>query len=192
MRKTKRSLYYRRVIKSRHAKTKVYIRHNGLLILYMCISYKRCSENARRLIIKQFKCIRIRNHSCSRDIWFFMICYRYTTLNVEKRFRHLHVLSHVHFFLFPKIEFSTNLPIFLSSPCLVVGNPVFLLIFCFAAVIPTALFQEKLNPRIFICIAISCNTQKLQQPKTTHKVCSGTDRGLCLSIPNYQVPYTIS
>ena len=64
--------------------------------------------------------------------------------------------------------------------------------FCFAAVIPTALFQEKLNPRIFICIAISCNTQKLQQPKTTHKVCSGTDRGLCLSIPNYQVPYTIS
>lgn len=102
------------------------------------------------------------------------------------------VLSHVHFFLFPKIEFSTNLPIFLSSPCLVVGNPVFLLIFCFAAVIPTALFHEKLNPRIFICIAISCNTQKLQQPKTTHKVCSGTDRGLYLSIPNYQVPYTIS
>lgn len=73
------------------------------------------------------------------------------------------------FLLFPKIEFSTNLPIFLSSPCLVVGNPVFLLIFCFAAVIPTALFQEKLNPRIFICIAISCNTQKLQQPKTAHK-----------------------
>lgn len=81
---------------------------------------------------------------------------------------------------------------FFSSPCLVVGNPVFLLIFCFAAVIPTALFQEKLNPRIFICIAISCNTQKPQQPRTAHKVCSGTDRGLCLSIPNHQVPYTIS
>lgn len=158
----------------------------------MCIFYKRCSEKARRHIIKQIKCIRIRNHSCSRHILFFMICCRYTTKNVEMCFRHLHILCHVHFFLFPKIEFSTILPIFLSSPCLVVGNPVFLLIFCLAAVIPTALFQEKLNPRIFICIAISCNTQKPQQPKTVHKVCSGTDRGLCLSIPNHQVPYTKS
>ena len=98
-----------------------------------------------------------------------------------------HFLSS-HFFLFPKIEFRTNLPTFRSKPCLVVGIPVFLLIFCLAAVIPTARFQEKLNPRIFIYIVISCNTQKLPQPKTTHKVCFGTDRGLCLNIPNYQVP----
>ena len=93
-----------------------------------------------------------------------------------------------HFFLFPKIEFRTNLPTFLSKPCLVVGIPVFLLIFCLAAVIPTALFQEKLNPFIFIYIVISYNTQKLPPPKTTHKVCFGTNRGLCPNIPNYQVP----
>lgn len=42
------------------------------------------------------------------------------------------------------------LPTFLSKPCLVVGMPVFRLIFCFTAVIPTALFSEKLNPGIFI------------------------------------------
>ena len=75
------------------------------------------------------------------------------------------VLSHVRFFLFPKIEFSTNLPIFLSSPCLVVGNPVFLLIFCFAAVIPTALFQEKLNPRISYALQYHVTHKSYSSPK---------------------------
>ena len=40
------------------------------------------------------------------------------------------------------------LPIFLSSPLLEVGMPVFLLKFCFACVIPKALFQEKESPGI--------------------------------------------
>ena len=62
-----------------------------------------------------------------------------------------------YFFLEPKIESSTILPTFLSNPCLVVGIPVFLLIFCLAAVIPIALLREKLNPRIFITISILYN-----------------------------------
>ena len=37
-------------------------------------------------------------------------------------------------------------PIFLSTPCREVGTPVFRAKFCFALVIPNALFQEKENP----------------------------------------------
>ena len=39
-------------------------------------------------------------------------------------------------------------PVFLSIPCLVIGIPVVLLIFCFACVIPSALFQENVSPGI--------------------------------------------
>lgn len=57
-----------------------------------------------------------------------------------------------YFFLEPKIAFIMVLPTFRSNPCLVIGIPVFRLIFCLTAVIPTALFKEKLNPGIFIVI----------------------------------------
>ncbi len=55
------------------------------------------------------------------------------------------------------------LPIFLSNPFLEVGMPVFLLKFCFACVIPKALFQEKESPGIltddlFFHIAINFYT----------------------------------
>ena len=45
-------------------------------------------------------------------------------------------------------------PIFLSSPCLVIGIPVALLTFCLIFVTPTALLSENDNPGIFI----SCNS----------------------------------
>ena len=50
---------------------------------------------------------------------------------------------------YPNIFLRINLPIFLSSPPFEVGIPVFLLKFCFACVIPKALFQEKESPGIF-------------------------------------------
>ena len=63
-----------------------------------------------------------------------------------------------YFFLEPKIESSTILPTFLSNPCFVViGIPVFVLIFCLGAVIPITFLKEKLNPRIFITISILHN-----------------------------------
>ena len=37
-------------------------------------------------------------------------------------------------------------PIFLSNPAFDIGIPVSLAIFCFACVIPKALFSEKLRP----------------------------------------------
>lgn len=46
----------------------------------------------------------------------------------------------------------TAAPTFLSSPCLVVGIPVFLATFCFKAVMPTALLRENDNPGIFMAI----------------------------------------
>lgn len=53
-----------------------------------------------------------------------------------------------HFENYPNIFFKIMLPTFLSSPLLEVGIPVFLLKFCFACVIPKALFQEKESPGI--------------------------------------------
>lgn len=49
---------------------------------------------------------------------------------------------------FPKSILMIAPPIFLSIPCLVIGIPVFRLIFCFACVIPSALFQENISPGI--------------------------------------------
>lgn len=46
----------------------------------------------------------------------------------------------------------TAAPTFLSSPCLVVGIPVFLATFCLKAVMPTALLRENDNPGIFMAI----------------------------------------
>ena len=51
---------------------------------------------------------------------------------------------------FLNIDFNTAPPILRSNPCLVVGMPVFLDIFCFTAVTPIALLSEKLSPGIFI------------------------------------------
>lgn len=47
---------------------------------------------------------------------------------------------------FPKSFLMIAPPIFLSIPCLVIGIPVFRLIFCFACVIPSVLFQENVSP----------------------------------------------
>ncbi len=74
-----------------------------------------------------------------------------------------------YFFLEPKIASITNRPTFLSKPCLVIGIPVFLLIFCLAAVMPSALLSEKLNPGIFIIFVKLNNKQQLPIPKTGHK-----------------------
>lgn len=49
---------------------------------------------------------------------------------------------------FPKSFLMIAPPIFLSIPCLVIGIPVFRLIFCFAYVISSALFQENVSPGI--------------------------------------------
>lgn len=49
---------------------------------------------------------------------------------------------------FPKSFLMIAPPIFLSIPCLVMGIPVFRLIFCFACVIPSALFHENVSPGI--------------------------------------------
>jgi len=46
----------------------------------------------------------------------------------------------------PKIIFSMDLPTFRSTPDIEVGMPVSRANFCFAAVMPNALFQEKLKP----------------------------------------------
>ena len=46
----------------------------------------------------------------------------------------------------------TAAPIFLSRPCLVIGTPVALLIFCLIAVIPNALLSENDNPGILMII----------------------------------------
>lgn len=74
------------------------------------------------------------------------------------------------FFFEPKTVFRTILPTFRSNPCLVIGIPVFRLIFCLAAVIPTALFREKLNPGIFILVLLTLykgsRTQLPLLPKT--------------------------
>lgn len=56
---------------------------------------------------------------------------------------------HTYRFL-PNTDFSIALPILRSNPCLVVGMPVFLAIFCFTALTPTALLSEKDKPGIFI------------------------------------------
>jgi hypothetical protein len=55
-------------------------------------------------------------------------------------------LSWVNFHLLPNRNLKIVEPIFLSSPPLVVGIPVFLANFCFTEETPIALFQEKLNP----------------------------------------------
>ena len=52
-------------------------------------------------------------------------------------------------FFLPIMAFIIDLPIFRSSPPLVVGIPVFFAIFCFTFETPTALFHEKLNPGMF-------------------------------------------
>ena len=58
------------------------------------------------------------------------------------------------FYFLPIKNFINIEPIFLLSPFLVVGIPVYLAIFCFADEIPSALFQEKLNPN-FLPIGVS-------------------------------------
>ena len=80
--------------------------------------------------------------------WFLNFVFIILNVNIDYRVNYL--------FLLPKIALITNLPTFLSSPCLVVGTPVLRVIFCLAAVIPIALFQEKLNPFI-LTIVVSCN-----------------------------------
>ena len=57
-------------------------------------------------------------------------------------------LAHFSSIYFPKSFLMIAPPIFLSIPCLVIGIPVFRLIFCFACVIPSALFQENVSPGI--------------------------------------------
>lgn len=47
------------------------------------------------------------------------------------------------------MDFRMAPPILRSNPCLVVGMPVFLEIFCFTALTPTALLSEKDKPGIF-------------------------------------------
>ena len=58
----------------------------------------------------------------------------------------LRIFCAIYFFL--KIAFNIVLPILRSSPCLLKGIPVSRAIFCFACVIPNALFQEKERPGI--------------------------------------------
>lgn len=55
-------------------------------------------------------------------------------------------IQNIHYF--PNIDFRIIFPILRSSPALVVGTPVSLAIFCFACVMPKALFHEKDKPGI--------------------------------------------
>lgn len=48
-------------------------------------------------------------------------------------------------------------PIFLSSPCLVVGTPVLFANLCFAPVIPNNLFSENENPYLLIKLSVYYN-----------------------------------
>lgn len=59
------------------------------------------------------------------------------------------------YFLFFVTLLMTAPPIFLSRPCFVKGMPVALLTFCLIAEMPTALFNEKLNPGIFITLSLN-------------------------------------
>ena len=51
---------------------------------------------------------------------------------------------------FPKMVLMIALPILRSKPALEVGMPVLRAIWCLACVIPSARFQEKVSPGIFI------------------------------------------
>lgn len=53
-------------------------------------------------------------------------------------------------YLRPNRNLITELPIFRSIPAFDMGMPVFLAIFCFACVIPSIRFHEKLTPGILI------------------------------------------
>jgi hypothetical protein len=50
------------------------------------------------------------------------------------------------------MDFTIKPPIFLSIPALVTGMPVALVKLRFNAVIPMALFREKLSPGIFVLL----------------------------------------
>ncbi len=66
-------------------------------------------------------------------------------INISNPLKHFLIFS----YFLPNKNFNINDPIFLCKPLFVVGIPVCLANFCLALVIPTALFQEKLNPYFF-------------------------------------------
>lgn len=77
----------------------------------------------------------------------------YAKAVMRSQMRHCFVLIAIQSgYHFPKSPFKIILPTLRSMPCLVEGNPVLRAIFCFTAVIPTALLREKLNPGIFISV----------------------------------------
>lgn len=122
----------------------------------------------------------ILNKTCiTTDRWIvnLLLCtYQFTYLLLRNS-RHNH-------FLLPNKPFRTILPTFLSKPCLVVGMPVFRLIFCFAAVISTALLSEKLNPGIFISFLRWDQIQWPQLPRTENRwlFCTGKESVLLCRI----------
>lgn len=101
-------------------------------------------------------------------------------------------------FYFPNIDFNIILPIFRSSPTLEVGMPVSRAIFCFAWVMPNALFHENDRPGIpmfdfllVIFLSVKINHRIIKtNDGTTQIFCAVPSKVLflCQQMPNLTHP----